>query len=69
MVEKDEFYEDAKAHVIETRRVSISNIQRKFMLGYNRAARIIEHLENEGVVSEFKHDGSRDVLMMPSQDA
>jgi protein-arginine kinase activator protein McsA len=66
MEEKDKLHEDAKAHIIRIQRASISNIQRKFMIGYNRAAWIMEHLENEGVVSEFKYDGTRTVLVKPN---
>ncbi len=61
-VEDDFLLEEAKAFVIETRRVSISSIQRKFRIGYNRAARIVEQLENNDIVSEPGHNGSREVL-------
>lgn len=60
--EKDVFYEDAKAFVIETRKVSVSSIQRKFRIGYNRAARLVEALEHEGVVRPMGHNGNREVL-------
>ena len=62
---KDDLYEEARARVIESRRASISHIQRYLKIGYNRAARIMEYLEIEGVVSEFKNDGTREVLVMP----
>lgn len=61
---KDDLYKDAKARVIETRRASISHIQRHLKIGYNRSARIMEDLEKEGVVSNFKSNGTREVLVM-----
>jgi len=60
--ELDCLYDQAKEFVIETRKVSVSSIQRKFRIGYNRAARIVEHLENNDIVSEPGHNGSREVL-------
>jgi len=60
--EQDPIYGEAKAFVIESRRGSTSSIQRQFKIGYNRAARIIEQLENEGVVSAPNGNGARDVL-------
>lgn len=58
----DPLYSHAVTLVIETRRASISNIQRSLKIGYNRAARMIELMEVRGVVSEMQKDGSRDVL-------
>lgn len=58
----DEFYEQAVRQVCETRRVSISSIQRQFRIGYNRAARIVEQMEHRGVVSSPNGQGQRDVL-------
>jgi len=63
--ENDEFYDDAVAFVTETRRGSISSVQRKFKIGYNRAARLIEQMEACGVVSSPGHNGTREVLAPP----
>ncbi len=60
--EKDEFYNQAVAFVLETRRASISAVQRKFRIGYNRAARLIEAMEDAGLVSEMNSNGNREVL-------
>ena len=60
--EKDELYEEALAFVRDSQRVSISLVQRKFKIGYNRAARIIEFMEEQGVVSEMDTSGKRSVL-------
>lgn len=59
--EKDEFYDMAVRLVAETKRVSISSIQRQFRIGYNRAARIVEDMERDGVVSPPNHQGQRQV--------
>ena len=61
--QSDELYDEAVAHVIETRRASISAVQRKLRIGYNRAARLIETMEAVGVVSEMDTNGSRQVLV------
>ncbi|WP_133406812.1 DNA translocase FtsK [Parashewanella tropica] len=63
--ELDALYDEAVAFVTETRRGSISSVQRKFKIGYNRAARIIESMEAQGVVSSPGHNGNRDVLAPP----
>jgi S-DNA-T family DNA segregation ATPase FtsK/SpoIIIE len=60
--ESDEFYDQAVAFVTETRRASVSSVQRKFRIGYNRAARIVEQMEMCGVVSPPGHNGNREVL-------
>lgn len=60
--ENDEFYDDAVAFVTETRRGSISSVQRKFKIGYNRAARLIEQMEASGIVSSPGHNGTREVI-------
>ncbi len=65
--ESDALYDQAVAFVLETRRVSISSVQRKFRIGYNRAARLVEAMEAAGVVSEMQHNGSREVLV-PSRN-
>lgn len=61
----DPLYDEALAFVTETRRVSISSTQRKFRIGYNRAARIVEQMEMQGVVSSPGHNGAREVLAPP----
>ena len=66
--EKDEFYDQAVAFVVESRRASISAVQRKFRIGYNRAARLIETMESAGLVSEMNSNGNREVLA-PGPDA
>ncbi len=58
----ESLYDDAVEFVTETRRASISSIQRKFRIGYNRAARIMDQLEANDVVSEVSSNGSREVL-------
>ncbi len=63
--ELDPLYDEALAFITETRRVSISSIQRKFRIGYNRAARIVEDMEAQGVVSTPGHNGAREVLAPP----
>ncbi|ARD22501.1 DNA translocase FtsK [Shewanella japonica] len=61
----DQLYDEAVAFVTETRRGSISSVQRKFKIGYNRAARIIEMMEAQGIVSTQGHNGNREVLAPP----
>ena len=61
--QSDELYDEAVAHVLETRRASISAVQRKLRVGYNRAARLIETMEAAGVVSGMDSNGSRQVLV------
>jgi S-DNA-T family DNA segregation ATPase FtsK/SpoIIIE len=61
--EDDELYDEAVNFVIESRRASISAVQRKLRIGYNRAARIIESMEAAGLVSEMSSNGSREVLV------
>jgi len=62
---KDVFYDEAVEFVRETRRASISAVLRKFRIGYNRAARLIEQMEAEGIVSKPGHNGAREVLVPP----
>lgn len=64
--EYDPLYDEAVAFVTETRRGSISSVQRKFKIGYNRAARIIEQMEAQGIVSAQGHNGNREVLAPPA---
>lgn len=60
--EYDAFYDEAVAFVTQTRKVSVSSVQRKFRIGYNRAARLVEQMEVSGVVSAAGHNGNREVL-------
>jgi len=59
---EDELYDKAVAYVTESRRASISSVQRQLRIGYNRAARLIEDMEAQGVVSPPEHNGQREVL-------
>ena len=59
----DELYDEAVNFVIDSRRASISAVQRKLRIGYNRAARLIETMEEAGLVSEMSSNGSREVLV------
>lgn len=63
--ENDPLYDEAVAHVTESRRASISSVQRKLKIGYNRAARLVEAMEMAGVVSEAGHNGQREVIAPP----
>ena len=65
--ESDELYDEAVNFVLESRRASISAVQRKLRIGYNRAARLIESMEESGLVSEMSSNGSREVLV-PKRD-
>ena len=68
-VEVDPVYDQAVAIVVETRRASVSWIQRKLKIGYNRAARIVEHMESVGLVGPAGPGGNRDILApAPSRD-
>ena len=58
----DDLYNEAVEFVVETRRASISSIQRKFRIGYNRAARLIETMEENGIVTPMNSNGSREVI-------
>jgi len=63
--DQDELYDQAVAWVTESRKASISSVQRHLRVGYNRAARIIEEMEASGVVSMPEHNGLREVLAPP----
>ncbi len=63
----DALYDEAVAFVLESRRASISGVQRKLRIGYNRAARLIEAMEEAGVVSPMNSNGSREILV-PHRD-
>ncbi|HUM99826.1 MAG TPA: DNA translocase FtsK, partial [Halothiobacillus sp.] len=61
----DEYYDQAVAIVTETRKASISYVQRRLKIGYNRAARLIEEMENDGIVGQLQANGAREVLAPP----
>ena len=63
--ESDPLYDQAVAIVTQTRRASISGVQRRLKIGYNRAARMIEHMELTGIVGPMETNGSREVLAPP----
>ena len=61
--ERDALYDQAVAFVLETRKASTSSLQRKFSLGYNRAARLVDMMEENGIVSPMGPNGKRDILV------
>lgn len=61
--EYDELYDKAVAIVVDNRKASISLVQRKLKIGYNRAARLVEMMESEGIVSQVQSNGTREVLV------
>lgn len=61
--EQDPLYDQAVQIVLDTRRASISSVQRRLRIGYNRAARLLEEMENAGLVSPMEHNGSREILV------
>ena len=63
--ESDPLYDEAVAFVTDSRKASISSVQRKLRIGYNRAARLIEQMEASGVVTEMSSNGSREVIAPP----
>ena len=63
--DQDELYDQAVRIVTESRRASISGVQRRLKIGYNRAARLIELMEQQGIVSPPQHNGNREVLAPP----
>jgi S-DNA-T family DNA segregation ATPase FtsK/SpoIIIE len=63
--EQDALYDQAVRIVTETRRASISGVQRRLKIGYNRAARMIEEMEARGIVGPLQTNGSREVLVAP----
>jgi DNA segregation ATPase FtsK/SpoIIIE, S-DNA-T family len=67
--EQDEYYDEAVAFIAKARRVSVSSIQRRFKIGYNRAATIVETMETAGVVSKPERNGVREVLVPPPVEA
>ena len=66
--EKDPLYDEAVAIVIKTQKASISGVQRRLKIGYNRAARMVETMEEAGIVSKLESNGSRDVLVPPRSE-
>lgn len=66
--ELDPLFDQAVSFVVEKRRASISGVQRQFRIGYNRAARIIEQMEAQGIVSSPGHNGNREVLSPPPHE-
>lgn len=66
--ELDPLFDQVVEFVVETRRASISSVQRKFRIGYNRAARIVEQMEVEGIISAPSHNGNREVLATSSHN-
>ncbi|WP_274600666.1 DNA translocase FtsK, partial [Halorhodospira neutriphila] len=67
--ESDPLYDEAVKIVTETRRASISGVQRRLKIGYNRAARLVEEMETAGVVGPLQSNGGREVLAPPPPDA
>ncbi|WP_180089341.1 MULTISPECIES: DNA translocase FtsK [unclassified Acinetobacter] len=61
--DRDALYDQCVSFVLETRKASTSSLQRKFSLGYNRAARIIDQMEENGIVSGMGPNGKRDILV------
>lgn len=60
---RDVLYDQCVSFVLETRKVSVSSLQRKFSLGYNRAARIVDQMEENGIVSSMGANGKREILV------
>jgi len=63
--ESDELYDQAVRIVTETRKASISGVQRRLKIGYNRAARLVEEMERSGIVGPLESNGTREVLAPP----
>ena len=61
--EDDDLYNEVVAFVMESRKATASSIQRKFSIGYNRAARIVDSMEEAGLVSPMSRGGKRELLM------
>jgi S-DNA-T family DNA segregation ATPase FtsK/SpoIIIE len=67
--EQDPLYDEAVRIVTETRRASVSGVQRRLKIGYNRAARLVESMEAAGLVGPLQSNGSREVLAPPSPES
>jgi S-DNA-T family DNA segregation ATPase FtsK/SpoIIIE len=63
--EKDALYDEVVQFVTQTQKASISSVQRRFKIGYNRAARLVDAMESAGVVSRMGNNGAREVLAPP----
>ena len=63
--EQDPLYDQVIYFVTKSRKVSVSSVQRRFKIGYNRAARLVDSMESAGVVSAMEQNGSREVLAPP----
>ncbi|GAA3955073.1 DNA translocase FtsK [Allohahella marinimesophila] len=66
--EQDALYDEAVAFVIDSRKASISSVQRRLKVGYNRAANLVDAMEAAGVISAAGHNGAREVLSPPSRE-
>ncbi|MBU0743967.1 MAG: DNA translocase FtsK 4TM domain-containing protein [Gammaproteobacteria bacterium] len=66
--EKDPLYDQAVQIVVESRRASVSNVQRRLKIGYNRAARIVEGMEEAGIVGPMESNGNREILAPPPRE-
>jgi S-DNA-T family DNA segregation ATPase FtsK/SpoIIIE len=64
--EQDPLYDQAVQIVVETRKASISGVQRRLKIGYNRAARMVESMEQAGLVGPLQSNGSREILVPPA---
>ena len=60
--EEDTLYDEAVAIVVRTRKATISSVQRQLRIGYNRAARMIDQMEADGIISAPETNGNRTVL-------
>lgn len=67
--DSDPLYDEAVAFVIQTRRASISSVQRRFKIGYNRAARLVEEMERTGIVGPMENGGMREVLVKSPEES
>ena len=66
--EKDPLYDEAVQIVIQSRKASISYVQRNLRIGYNRAARIIEDMEKAGLVTPMQSNGNREIISSNTND-
>jgi S-DNA-T family DNA segregation ATPase FtsK/SpoIIIE len=66
--EGDDLFDKAVAIVARERKVSTSYIQRRLQIGYNRAARLIERMEEDGMISKPNHQGKREILLPEGRD-